>query len=119
MSFAAHGGIIAGVSRTTPRPSVRGLLNEHVSPERLYLETKWGSLISFELAADLLKDTLPIAETVNAAGVHNHLHRVAERSEAALGDERVSFIEGCPGQWAALPRPFRRKFPENEIQQAA
>jgi hypothetical protein len=24
---------------------------EHVSPERLYLETKWGSLISFELAA--------------------------------------------------------------------
>jgi hypothetical protein len=21
------------------------------------------------------------------------------------GDERVSFIEGCPGQWAALPRP--------------
>ena len=49
-----------------------GLLNEHVSPERLYLETKWGSLISFELAADLLKDTLPIAETVNAAGVHNH-----------------------------------------------
>ena len=36
-----------------------GVLNEHMSPERLYLETKWGSLISFELAADLLKDTLP------------------------------------------------------------
>jgi hypothetical protein len=69
------------------------------------LETKWGSLISFELAADLLKDTLPIAETLNAASVRNHLHRVAERAEAALGDERVSFIEGCPRQWAALPRP--------------
>jgi serine/threonine protein kinase len=82
-----------------------GLLNERVSPERLYLETKWASLISFELAADLLKDTLPIAETVNAAGVRNHLHRVAERAEAALGDEKVSFIEGCPWQWAALPRP--------------
>ena len=25
-----------------------GLLDEHVSPERLYLETKWASLISFE-----------------------------------------------------------------------
>ena len=82
-----------------------GLLNERVSPERLYLETKWGLLISFELAADLLKDTLPVAETVNAAGVRNLLHRVAERAEAALGDERVSFIEGCPGQWGALPRP--------------
>jgi hypothetical protein len=49
--------------------------------------------------------TLPVAETVNAAGVRNHLHRVAERAEAALGDERVSFIEGCPREWAALPHP--------------
>ena len=81
------------------------LLDEHVSPERLYLETKWASLISFELAAHLLKDTLPVAETVNAAGVRNHLHRVAERAEAALGDEKVSFIEGCPREWAALPHP--------------
>ena len=81
------------------------LLDGHVSPERLYLETKWASLISFELAAHLLKDTLPVAETVNAASVRNHLHRVAERSEAALGDEKVSFIEGCPREWAALPHP--------------
>jgi hypothetical protein len=81
------------------------LLKEHVSPERLYLETKWASLISFELAAHLLKDALPVAETVNAASVRNHLHRVAERAEAALGEERGSFIEGCPQQWAALPHP--------------
>jgi hypothetical protein len=69
------------------------------------LETKWGSLISCELAAHLLKDTRPVAETVNAASVRNHLDRVAERAEAALGDERVSFIEGCPREWAALPHP--------------
>ena len=81
------------------------LLPEHASPERLYLETKWASLISFELAAHLLKDALPVAETVNAAGVRNHLHRVAERAEAALGEERGSFVEGCPQQWAALPAP--------------
>lgn len=30
------------------------LLTEHCSPERLYLETKWASLISFDLAAQLL-----------------------------------------------------------------
>ena len=35
----------------------------------------------------------------------HHLHRVAERVEAALGDERISFVEGCPQDWAALPRP--------------
>ena len=84
---------------------VAELLPERVSPERLYLETKWGSLISFELAAELLKDTLPVAETVNAASIRNHIHRVAERVEAALGKEQVSFIDGCPAEWAALPRP--------------
>jgi hypothetical protein len=81
------------------------LFTEHVSPERLYLEAKWSSLISFELAAELLKDTLPVAETTNACSVRNHLHRVAKRMEAALGDEQVSFVDGCPREWAALPRP--------------
>jgi hypothetical protein len=84
---------------------VAELLSERVSPERLYLEIKWGSLISFELTAELLRDTLPIAETVNAASIRNHLHRVARRAEAALGDEQGSFIDGCPAEWAALPRP--------------
>ena len=81
------------------------LLTEHVSPERLYLETKWGSLIAFEPAANLLRDTLPIAETVSANAVRNHLHRVAQRAEDELGEERTSFIEGCPRDWAELPRP--------------
>jgi hypothetical protein len=81
------------------------LLPEHVSPERLYLEAKWASLISFDLAAHLLKDALPVAETVNAASVRNHLHRVAERAKAALGEEQGSFVEGCPREWAALPPP--------------
>jgi hypothetical protein len=81
------------------------LLTEHVAPERLYLEVKWSSLISFELATELLKDTLPVAETINASSVRNHLHRVAQRVESALGDEQVSFVEGCARDWAALPRP--------------
>lgn len=84
---------------------VAELLSERVSPERLYLETKWASLISFELTASLLKDTLPVAETVNAASIRNHLQGMAERVEAALGKEQVSFIDGCPAEWAALPRP--------------
>jgi hypothetical protein len=81
------------------------LLTEHVTPERLYLEAKWSSLISFELATELLKDTLPVAETINASSVRNHLHRVAQRVESALGDEQVSFVDGCPRDWAELPRP--------------
>jgi hypothetical protein len=30
---------------------------------------------------------------------------VAERSEAELEPEQVSFIEGCPAAWAGLPIP--------------
>jgi hypothetical protein len=60
------------------------LLDGHVSPERLYLETKWASLIPFELAAHLLKDTLPVAEAVNAAGVRNHWSLILIRYSSAF-----------------------------------
>jgi hypothetical protein len=81
------------------------LLPEHIAPERLYLETKWGSLISYELAAKLLGEVLPIEEQVNASSIRRHLHGVAQRSEASLGEEQFSFIDGCPRDWKALPRP--------------
>jgi hypothetical protein len=81
------------------------LLGERTSPERLYLETKWGSLISFDMARKLLGDVLPLDERINAASIRNHLQKVAQRAEDELGAEQFSFIEGCPNDWAALPRP--------------
>jgi hypothetical protein len=82
-----------------------GLLTEHTSPELLYLETKWASLVSYGMTIDLLKDVLPIVSTASGATVRNHLHRVAQRREAELGEERASFIEGCPADWKELPIP--------------
>jgi len=81
------------------------LLSDHCSPERLYLETKWSALVSFELAAKLLEDILPAGTHVRTTSVRNHLQRVARRTEAELGEERFAYIEGCPRDWAALPRP--------------
>jgi hypothetical protein len=81
------------------------LLTEHCSPERLYLETKWASLVSFDLAAKMFEDVLPIETHIHATSVRNHLQRVAKRAEAGLGQEQFSFIDGCPREWAALPRP--------------
>jgi hypothetical protein len=81
------------------------LLPEHVAPERLYLEAKWAALVSYGLTARLLADVLPLDDPGGATTVRHRLHRVAARAEAALGDERWSFIEGCPAEWAALPRP--------------
>ena len=82
-----------------------GLFSEHVAPEMLYLETKWASLIPFGVTVALLKDVLPVATTLNASTVRNHLHRVATRMEAELGHERVSFIEGSASDHARLPLP--------------
>ena len=82
-----------------------GLFREHVAPEMLYLETKWASLIPFGVTVALLKDVLPVATTLNASTVRNHLHRVATRMEAELGHERVSFIEGSASDHARLPLP--------------
>ena len=52
-----------------------------------------------------LTELLPLEEELNAATIRNHLLEVAERSEAELEPEQVSFIEGCPAAWAGLPIP--------------
>src|SRR3954468_2380724 len=68
------------------------LFTGHTAPELLYLETRWASLVSFGLTAGLLKDVLPVDARTNAAAIRNHLHKVALRQEAELGDERPHFV---------------------------
>jgi len=63
-------------------------LKGRTSPERLYLETKWGSLIAYEKVTDLLKEVLPVSASTNHETVREHLHAVAERMEAELGEEK-------------------------------
>jgi hypothetical protein len=62
-------------------------LKGRTSPERLYLETKWGSLIPYEKVADLLKEVLPVSRSANHETVREHLQTIAERMEAELGEE--------------------------------
>jgi hypothetical protein len=63
-------------------------LKGRTSPERLYLETKWGSLIPYEKVVDLLKEVLPVSESTNHETVREHLQTIAERMEAELAEER-------------------------------
>jgi len=81
------------------------LLAGHISPELLYLETRWASLIPFVPTAELLHEVLPVDEKLNATTIRNHLLAVAERIDEELGEEAVSFIEGYPRDWAELPPP--------------
>jgi hypothetical protein len=89
----------------TFRP-MRTWLNEQTSPEMLYLETKWASLIPFARATDLLKEVLPVGDLVNAESVRNHLQLTAERIEQELGEERqLDRFEGSEQEWERQPLP--------------
>ena len=89
----------------TFRP-IRAWLNEQTSPEMVYLETKWASLIPFARVADLLKEVLPVEDTTNQETVRTHLYATGERIERELGDERqLNLFEGSEEEWEqqALP----------------
>jgi len=81
------------------------VLSERATPELVYLETKFAALVSYGLTVRLLEETLPLGRPLSPEGVRHHVHRVATRLEDELGEEQVMFAEGCPLDWAALPRP--------------
>jgi hypothetical protein len=84
---------------------LQAILPEHTSPEMLYLEVKWSSLLPYALSCDLLHDVLPVNEKLSAVTIRNHLFEVAERMERELGEERPCLIEGCEQDWEQLPIP--------------
>ncbi|MBV8831315.1 MAG: hypothetical protein JO108_19045 [Acidobacteriaceae bacterium] len=85
---------------------MRAWLQGQTSPEMVYLETKWASLIPFAKVTDLLRDVLPVEDSVNPEVVRTHLHATAERIERELGEERqLNLFEGSEQDWAQQPLP--------------
>src|SRR5713101_1871839 len=91
-------------ARTTVtfRP-LSALLTESITPELLFLETKWASLISYGLTARVLKDFLPLDETLTATTVQNHTLAVAQRCEEEVGEKPGVCVNGCPGDGSLSP----------------
>lgn len=81
------------------------LLPGRTAPELLYLETRWGSLVSYGMAARLLGDVLPLEKPVAPERVRRHLHAVAEREEAALDGAPDKGWSGCGRDLDAMPAP--------------
>jgi hypothetical protein len=88
----------------TFRPTAQWLTG-HTSPELLYLETKWASLIPYAKVVDLLQEVLPVRETLNQETVRQHLHATATKMEQALGEEKDCLFAGTDDDWAAQPIP--------------
>lgn len=67
------------------------LFPQHVTPELLYLETKWASLIPYQKTADLLHDVLPVSAKLTGTTIQQHLHAVVEAQEQQLPQEVAPF----------------------------
>jgi len=78
-------------------------LPERTAPEFLNLQSKWSSLMSYGLSVDLLNEVLPL--DVGKASVFMNTHKIVERIEAELGEEKPFYIDGCQRDWEKLPRP--------------
>jgi hypothetical protein len=62
-------------------------------------------LMSYDMTAKLLEDTLPMDVPMHASTIREHVCSVAQRLENELGEEQWSFIEGCQRDWNQLPPP--------------
>ena len=78
---------------------------ERTTPELLYLERRWASLVSFGLAARMLGELLPLDRPIGAERVRRHLHGVAEREEAQLGPEECYYFDGCQRDLFEIEQP--------------
>jgi hypothetical protein len=72
------------------------LLSERVSPELLYLETKFASLVSYGMTVRLMDEVLPLDRPIRPEPVRRDLFRVAEAHEAELASVPVSLVSDQP-----------------------
>src|SRR6202049_1544507 len=80
--------------------------NGQTTPEMLYLETKWASLIPFARATDLLKEVLPVGDLMNAETVRNHLQCARCRADPDCLPPRPARVRvGEPALGSGRPAP--------------
>src|SRR5262252_8213777 len=77
-------------------------LHGTTSPELLYLETKWASLIPYAKVADLLREVLPA--DADDETIRRHVQATAEKMEKELGEELpLDLFQGEPDQEELAP----------------
>jgi hypothetical protein len=57
------------------------------------------------MSVKLLRDVLPIDNKLNAMTLRSHLHDIAKRDEANLGEEKYMYASGCINEIESLPKP--------------
>nr|UMW97452.1 hypothetical protein [Escherichia coli] len=68
---------------------------DYSHPALKYIETRWASMISYEMTTRLLKDILPVGHSLDASTVRNHLCQVAQRLDAEA-EAHSGFLSAAP-----------------------
>jgi hypothetical protein len=84
------------------------VLPERTTPELLFLETKWASLMSYGCTTELLQEVLPMDSPVHASMIREHVCSVAQRLENEWGEEQGTLVEGCQRDWNQWHRRMAR-----------
>jgi len=79
---------VQSIGPSTFRPMTSWLAGQ-TSPELLYLETKWASLIPYAKVVELLKDVLP-SPTLESRDRSQSSSAIANRIEQGLAKNRSS-----------------------------
>jgi hypothetical protein len=89
---------------------LQAILPEHTSPEMLYLEVKWSSLLPYQVGCDLLHDVLPVNEKISAhrgPGVEGTPHALGPWVAACARALRVANSSGPDGVIHRIPAVSR------------
>ncbi len=99
--YQDFGDTAAIVNKVQQKQSVCSVnwAGDHTYPTLKYIETRWNSLLSYEMMSRLLKDILPVGYSLNASTVRNHLCRVAQHLDIKA-ESHSGFISDCPRDWA-------------------
>lgn len=67
----------------------------------MYLQTKWASLMSYDLAVDKLEEVLPLHGSTTT--VRRHTREVAEKLAEGLITEEETWLYSIPMMWDQMP----------------
>lgn len=81
------------------------ILTGRNTPEPVYLQARFAAVMSFNLAAHLLGEVLPLGRALHGSAVRDQVTAVARRLEGELGPEQSMFAQGCQRDYDQLPRP--------------
>jgi hypothetical protein len=72
------------------------VLQNKITPELYFLESKWSALMSYGLTVNLLKDCFPVGNKLAIETVRRNTHEISKRIDDSLKDEQQVFAKCFP-----------------------